>query len=120
MENPSPAGLLFLRSVQPGKVWSCFSYSTCKMEVVRTTCLLSLRPQPQDEEDVSPEGKGWSLAAGDAPTPSAVPAQSSLAALPFCVPPTGTAGVFSLVLRHLPRSLHCGAAEKETELFGVL
>ena len=83
MENPSPAGLLFLRSVQPGKVWSCFSYSMCKMEVVRTTWLLSLRAQ--DEEDVFPKGKGWSLAAGDAPTTSAVPAKSSLAALQPCL-----------------------------------
>lgn len=81
MENPSPAGLLFLRSVPPGKVWSCFSYNMCKMEVVRTTWLLSLRAQPQDEGDVFPEWKGWNLAAGEAPTTSAVPAKSSLAAL---------------------------------------
>ena len=33
---------LFLSSVWTGKVWLFFSYSMCKTEVVRATCLLSL------------------------------------------------------------------------------
>lgn len=37
------------------------------------------------------------------------------AALPFCVPFTGT-----WVTRHLPLSLDCAAAEEEVEIFGVL
>lgn len=100
----------FLRFVWPRKAWPCFSYRTQEMELVTATCLNQHSPGGR-------RGLSWAKAEfccwGFSDYLSCickVPCHRA-AALPFCVPLTGT-----LVTRHLPLSLDCGAAEEEAEL----
>lgn len=130
MENRFSAQLSFLRSVWPGKTWPGFSFSMCKVDVGRATSVLSLQPQLQDQGGAFYGGRAQVLLM-EALLLAMDPCSSLLSctcevsrcravALHFTVPLTCTLGIFTLVTRHLPPSLHCGAAQEETELFNML
>lgn len=102
----------------------------CKVEVGRATSALNLQPQLQDQGDAFSGGRVQVLLV-EALLLAMDPCSSLLSctcevsccravALRFSVPLTCTLGIFTLVTRHLPQSLHCGAAEEETELFSML